>query len=557
MSTSIPVLELNTTSFGSTSWREVGKKKRNIPRQQRLDIQRKNTDFYNFVDKTLQSLSKKRLHVKKFTLTDSLDKRKSVSRIDRWISFVIESDVEELSLNFDQGWYCRKYQLPQCVLVAKSIIALTLCQCKLESSCGDINLSSLKKLSLCDIIGDDRIIQKLVVGSPLIEDMRFTNCTLESTSGCDMNFPALKTLSLCKVHADDQIIQKIVAGSPVIEDMSFTSCHGLKSIKFEGLTKAMSIELTYNGDLERVELEAPNLYSLYINQKKQCEINLVSCSNLKMLALSAPSITDKWLHDHLSQLPLIEYLDIHGCHKLERLKISSNSLKTFYMMYSKKDELVEIDIDTPNLRNFAYCGHTVKPFSSTNMALSKAIYQMVQPIAPWNVEKIEFLAKLNNSKLLTLVTQLAKDMVIPQQLRETLPSPSYNVKQLKLQTGNLVIGLDIVELMDSLLWIAPLPEILLIALSIDMEPWMDTICFKFSYEKPILKGKKSSCCKFLPIPCWRHCLKSVMIENFRVLGDEETLKAKEASLEKYFKENAEILETFQFLRSDISALKDL
>jgi seryl-tRNA(Sec) selenium transferase len=48
-----------------------------------------------------------------------------------------------------------------------------------------------------------------------------------------------------------------------------------------------------------------------------------------------------------------------------------------------------------------------------------------------------------------------------------------------------------------------------------------------------------------------------MIENFRVLGDEETLKAKEASLEKYFKENAEILETLQFLRSDISALKDL
>jgi len=111
--------------------------------------------------------------------------------------------------------------------------------------------------------------------------------------------------------------------------------------------------------------------------------------------------------------------------------------------------------------------------------------------------------------------------------------------------------------MDSLLWNAPLPEILLIALSIDMEPWMDTICFKFSYEKPILKGKKPSCCKFLPVPCWRHCLRSVMIENFRVLGDEETLKAKEASLEKYFKENAEILETLQFLRSDISALKDL
>ena len=71
-------------------------------------------------------------------------------------------------------------------------------------------------------------------------------------------------------------------------------------------------------------------------------------------------------------------------------------------------------------------------------------------------------------------------MAIPKELRETLPSPSYNVKQLKLDTTELEIAeLEIAELMDSLLWISPLPEILLIEHPIDMESWIhSTISFK-------------------------------------------------------------------------------
>ncbi|KAL0005355.1 hypothetical protein SO802_012916 [Lithocarpus litseifolius] len=75
---------------------------------------------------------------------------------------------------------------------------------------------------------------------------------------------------------------------------------------------------------------------------------------------------------------------------------------------------------------------------------------------------------------------------------------------------------------------------------------MPNLSLKFSYEKPILRGEKPSCCKLL-VPCWRHCLKSVIIENSRIAADEETLKAEEISLQKYFYENTEILESFQFL----------
>jgi hypothetical protein len=63
-------------------------------------------------------------------------------------------------------------------------------------------------------------------------------------------------------------------------------------------------------------------------------------------------------------------------------------------------------------------------------------------------------------------------MYIPKKLRETLPSPSYKVKQLKVQLTESFIGLEIVELVDSLLWISPLPEIMLI------ESFKETISFK-------------------------------------------------------------------------------
>ena len=179
--------------------------------------------------------------------------------------------------------------------------------------------------------------------------------------------------------------------------MKFLKCHGLKSIKFSGLIKAKSIEVEHNDDLERAELEASNLCRVVISQTKQCEINLLSCNNLRMLTLSAPNITDKWSHNHFSQLPLVEYLSIYS-RTLERLKISSHSL-------------IEGDIDTPNLCKFAYCGRNVIPFLSNALVLSEVTYQMLKPpldIAPWNVEKIEFLTKLGKSKQLTLTSTSAK-----------------------------------------------------------------------------------------------------------------------------------------------------
>jgi hypothetical protein len=57
-----------------------------------------------------------------------------------------------------------------------------------------------------------------------------------------------------------------------------------------------------------------------------------------------------------------------------------------------------------------------------------------------------------------------KSLIAPKELRETLPSPLYNVKQLKLKLygGNPRYRDEVIELVDALLWISPLLEILLI-----------------------------------------------------------------------------------------------
>ena len=67
---------------------------------------------------------------------------------------MVKSDVKKLSLHFATGYY----DLPQSILVAKSIIMLILRQCKLDTNCGDINFPFVKKLSLSYVDADDKTV---------------------------------------------------------------------------------------------------------------------------------------------------------------------------------------------------------------------------------------------------------------------------------------------------------------------------------------------------------------------------------------------------------------
>lgn len=127
-------------------------------------------------------------------------RRRKMSRVSRWISFVLESDVEELDLNF--GWFGQTcYRLPHSVLVAKSLTVLTLLGWRLDSTSGAINLLSLKKLSLWCVYADDQINQNLLAGCPVIEFMKLDRC---SGFECIKLFNVPNLLAI-KVHWNQQL----------------------------------------------------------------------------------------------------------------------------------------------------------------------------------------------------------------------------------------------------------------------------------------------------------------------------------------------------------------
>ncbi|GLT55012.1 hypothetical protein SLA2020_281660 [Shorea laevis] len=456
---------------------------RNVPpNEKEQEIQRKKEEFKNFVERSLLGRYRQRLSINKFRLHMRLDES-DCALVNRWIDYAIECNVKELNLDLwiDQKWYelpKKKYELPERVLVAKSITELNLYGCKLKSFYSDINLSSLKKLVFSVVIVDNKIVQTLIDG--------------------------------CRD----------------VEEMTFDCCSELKSIQVSGLPKLKAIELLQNHELESVEMEASNLESLVLKLGRPCQINLGPCENLKKLVLYSCSITDKWLHDVISKHPLIDCLDLRNCNMLKMIKISSHRMKSLTIISCSR--LVEVDIVTPILHRLEYDGGVIS-FSSNTSSLSEVTLRFTDEDAS-DVEKIEFLANLSHPKLLNWTTFNAESVIVAKELRENLPSPLYNVKQLKLKASSLPTR-QIHELVDALLWICPLLESLFIEWR--YEGTIDNISFKFLYGNPIDKSENFNCCKFLPVLCWRHCLKTIKIENLRGSIEKETLKKYFWRMQKY------------------------
>lgn len=112
-----PILRFDHTYFNSLSKIAKGR-----------DVWLKRGDLYSFVEQNLESRRTQRLLVKNFTLSDRLGRQKSASCVDRWLSFALESNVEELNLDFERFASIR-YCLPQSVLLSKSLSLLSLHRC--------------------------------------------------------------------------------------------------------------------------------------------------------------------------------------------------------------------------------------------------------------------------------------------------------------------------------------------------------------------------------------------------------------------------------------------
>lgn len=114
-----------------------------------------------------------------------------------------------------------------------------------------------------------------------------------------VKLPSLRKLKLARVHASDQVIDNLVAGCPLIEDLNFEFCKGFKSIKLLGHSKLADIKVKDDGELEEVDINALNAHSISVaGPVPSGKINVVACENLKFLFLCTISVVDESFLPH-------------------------------------------------------------------------------------------------------------------------------------------------------------------------------------------------------------------------------------------------------------------
>ncbi|KAI9177234.1 hypothetical protein LWI28_012664 [Acer negundo] len=382
--------------------------------------------------------------------------------LDQCICYAIGCNVKELKLNLNT-FSSRLCNLPEVVFSSKSIEVLELKCCKLELSKNVVELSSLRNLCLNRVSVDDHMIENLVVGCPLIEDLKLV------------------------------------------------SCEGFRSLELFGLSKLNGIKLIENSDLRRVVIKTPNVSLLSIGgPTRPREIKLACCRNLKKLILLRAFISDKWLHHQISKLPELEYLRLAKLYGLKSLKLSNPSLKMLLIL--ECTDLVEINIGSPNLQFFDYRGDIIS-LSLNALSLTKINLHLCNHIldARCYAKYVEFLTKFHDfSEVLNLQSDMVENMIVTRELREILPSPLSTVKHLNLRLVTISIHLILAKLVDGLLWIAPHTK----TVSIEYGNSDKTsFKFSFSYKKQVIyDGKTANCCKYFPISCWQHCIEKVELE---------------------------------------------
>ncbi|QHN76109.1 Putative F-box protein [Arachis hypogaea] len=267
----------------------------NRQRFRKLDI------LINYVTKRLLRLRDQGLAIKKFKLDlQNLDDLTHVSHhVDQWIQMACESGVQVLELYLNDDCV-RWYELPLCVIEAKSLIEL-------------------------ELLGGIKIDQELLKHS--------------------MKFSSVKMLFLSRVlFTHESAIEYLISHCPLTERFIMGGLQKLKKVDVEGI--------------QEVHIDSPSLEELCYQAwdlNAPFKLNFDSCTNLRCLELSNlknTAIADKWFLELFSKFPFIESLKLFDCSMSERINISSSQLKILQLMFCSK--LKEVNVDAPNLLLFDY-----------------------------------------------------------------------------------------------------------------------------------------------------------------------------------------------------------
>ncbi|XP_060190247.1 F-box/LRR-repeat protein 25-like [Lycium barbarum] len=291
--------------------------------------------FLSIIDGSLINLRIQKAKIEKFRISLKLSYLKNASCIDEWIRLATNNCIKELDVHITRHYEEDWYSLPGTTFTAKSLMALRLGGFKLEW--------------------------------PLIVD--------------HINLTKLRELSLTDAFLEERIILEVCSGCPAIEDLSLIRCQGVKDLLISDLPKLVKLTLHQANEItweyRSIRIQAVKLQSLYYRGcNSELKFDVTTFKLLKELSITFEQITDLMVENLVSELPLLEKLELNFCFKLRRLKFSSCILRQFTFRSGKS--LVELCIDTPNLLHFEYGARKLPViFSMTTSSLQESCVNLM------------------------------------------------------------------------------------------------------------------------------------------------------------------------------------
>nr|KAJ0218824.1 hypothetical protein LSAT_V11C300117760 [Lactuca sativa] len=488
-------------------------------------------------------------------------------RLDSAISFALENGVKLIDLNL--GF--TTYQFPVS-FASRSINVLRLTGLKLDVCSLILSCPSLKTLSLtsCEILRDiefySQTLREIELHCCVVEFIKMKAPKLHSFS-FDSGTKDPKPCKIDVLQCQNIVyfsLNNVVNGLDWVEE--HTSTLGkLKTFILNGCQDIEHIHV-WNEKVERVEIgNCPLLTSISVmahslesfeykgstdddDDHRISNISFIASRSIKDLYIENAVITDEWLEALVSTLCCLESLRLKGCNSLKNIVVFHEKLRILELVNCL--DLKEAEIDTPQLVSFAYFGNMIE----FEKMVTRSICTATLSIKPWisyNNEAFygwrKLLSFFGHCKALKLICNCDKELMMPEDLREKLLPPLYDLQCLEVEIKSLErIETDLV---DSLLWFSPLPNTISLFSASSSRSQLQMI-MKFAYDETIKEeeekeveeeDKKKICCKSKPVKCWRHNLRRLDIQTTDVSPKYGSLK-----LEEYFLTNAMMLESLSF-----------
>ncbi|KAJ0550056.1 putative leucine-rich repeat domain superfamily, F-box-like domain superfamily [Helianthus annuus] len=266
--------------------------------------------FFKYVEYTTSRFCHHNLTAHKLLLYTEIQEPAELDVVNRCLELVLKNGVRELVISFTYSSLdFPKYRLPNILLSVSVLESLTILGCDLPSSL------------MLDAI----------------------------------NFKSLIQLELTLVPLNDEVITYLATSCPLLQVLDIGICSGFKKVCVYGHQHLQELRITYDTPLERIDIEAPNLSSLRIEDDDDIgapQMNLALCKNLTTVSYFGYLSPNLSFTDFVSSFPFVEnlYLAIH--YNCNTLKLSSPSLRTF--MLDSMCDFEDIEFSTPNLVFFSY-----------------------------------------------------------------------------------------------------------------------------------------------------------------------------------------------------------